>query len=127
MTTSITNEPLGAPTAQRDPASLAPGPRHDVASQGSDDQPVLSIRASVPADRAAEFVAAALGDIRAYIQEHHATVAGAPFSICRDSGGGTVDVEACWPLVDPVAGSNRIHSGTLPGSLIHSAPRRTFR
>jgi hypothetical protein len=126
MTTSITNEPLDAPTLGRNASSETPASRHDAAPRRSGNRPVLSIRASVPADRAAEFVAAALADIRAYIQEHHATVSGAPFSICRDSGGGTIDVEAGWPVVEPVAGTNRIHSGMLPGSLLHSSARPTF-
>jgi hypothetical protein len=127
MTTSIMNEPLGAPTVQRDPSSGTRVPRHDAAARSPDNQPILSIRASVPAERAAEFIAAALGDIRAYIHEHHAAVAGAPFSICRDSGGGTIDVEAGWPVVEPVAGTSRIHGGMLPGSLAPSPARPTFR
>jgi formate-dependent phosphoribosylglycinamide formyltransferase (GAR transformylase) len=82
-----------------------------------DEQPILSIRASVPKADASTFVAEALRDIRAFMQEHHLRAAGPPFSICRGRAD-EVDVEAGWPVTSrPVAGTSRIHAGSLPRSL----------
>jgi hypothetical protein len=83
----------------------------------SADQPVLSIRGSVPRAKADRFIAEALHDIRVFMREHDVTPAGPPFSICR-SRGSSLDVEAGWPTaVKPPAGSTRIHVGSLPRSL----------
>ena len=83
----------------------------------SDDQPVLSMRASVPRPEAESFIAGALHDVRVFMHEHHVTAAGPPFSICRPDGA-TVDIEAGWPTAaNPPAGTDRIHSGSLPRSL----------
>lgn len=81
------------------------------------DQPILSIRATVAADEAEAFIAAALHDIRVYLQEHDVAPAGPPFSICR-SRGESVDVEAGWPVVQALGGTSRIHSGAVPGSFV---------
>jgi hypothetical protein len=81
------------------------------------DQPVLSIRGSVPKAEAERFIAEALHDIRVFMQEHDVTPSGPPFSICRPRESG-LDVEAGWPTaVKPVGGSSRIHAGSLPRSL----------
>jgi hypothetical protein len=120
-TTATTTEPTDLP-------SLFSSSRVNTTRQTTgcrpDNQPVLSIRASVPPNRAAQFVAEALHDVRAYMQEHHATAAGPPFSICRRSGGADIDVEAGWPVVTAVASTNRIHSGALPDALLrrHATP-----
>lgn len=88
-----------------------------------DEQPILSIRACVPKADASTFVAEALRDIRAFMQEHHLRAAGPPFSICRGRAD-EVDVEAGWPVTGkPVGGTSRIHAGSLPRSLtgkVHS-------
>jgi hypothetical protein len=86
----------------------------------SDDQPVLSIRTSVPTEQAAATIAEALRDIRSYLEEHHETPTGPPFSICHAQED-AVDIEAGWPTVRPLGGSGRIHSGLLPRSLARIA------
>lgn len=80
------------------------------------DQPILSIRASVPKAEAPRFIAGALHDIRVFMQEHAVAAAGPPFSICRPRGS-DLDIEAGWPTTtEPLAGTSRIHNGTLPRS-----------
>jgi hypothetical protein len=111
MTTSSTIETIDA--LETETRRLHP-------SRSPGTQPTLSIRATVSKDDVSEFIAAALHDIRAYMEEHHATVAGPPFSICRGSGS-TFDVEAGWPVAQAIAGTSRIHSGTLPTALVRPA------
>lgn len=79
-------------------------------------QAVLSIRDTIPKAEAERFIAAALRDIRVFMQEQDVSPAGPPFSICREHGR-VLDVEAGWPTARPVAGTPRIHSGGLPRSL----------
>ena len=112
MTTTSVIESIDAlveTETRRLPLSRSPG-----------TQPTLSIRATVSKDDVSEFIATALHDIRTYMQEHHATVAGPPFSICRGSGS-TFDVEAGWPVEQAISGTSRIHSGTLPTALVRPA------
>jgi hypothetical protein len=80
------------------------------------EQPILSIRATVPEPEADSFVAEALHDVRVYMQEHDVAPAGPPFSIRRQRGD-EVDVEAGWPTAGLLAGTSRIHSGLVPHSL----------
>ena len=101
-------------------AAAPPGQRYTLRP---DDQPVLTLRASVPETEAERFIADALHDIRVFMQEHHVTAAGPPFSICRPHGT-TVDIEAGWPTAtNAPAGTSRIHSGSLPRSLTGPRPR----
>jgi hypothetical protein len=97
----------------------------DIATPGPHDQPVLSIRASVPETEAATFIADALHDVRVYMQEHHVQPAGPPFSICR-ARETQVDVEAGWPTAAPLAGTGRIHGGALPRSLLEPETGRSM-
>jgi hypothetical protein len=84
--------------------------------RGAPDRPVLSIRGRVPRAEVEGFIAEALHDIRVFMQEHDVTPSGPPFSICRPRGG-SIDVEAGWPaVVKPLAGTSRIHVGSLPSS-----------
>jgi hypothetical protein len=96
--------------------------RPEVASllDGAHERAVLTIRARVRAAAAHEFIAEALRDVRAYLEEHHARPIGPPFSICRACGRGELDVEAGWPITKPVPGTTRIHTGTLPTALARS-------
>ncbi len=94
-------------------AAPAVGQPHNVSSAS---QPILSIRATVPAAGAEEFIAEALHAVRAYMQEHHVRPVGPPFSICRPRGS-SVDVEAGWPTAKPLTGTGRIHGGALPAAL----------
>ncbi|HUZ16563.1 MAG TPA: hypothetical protein VMU72_10385 [Gaiellaceae bacterium] len=80
------------------------------------EQPILSIRATVPELEADAFTAEALHDVRVYMQEHDVAPAGPPFSIRRPRGD-EVDVEAGWPTAGPLSGTTRIHSGLIPRSL----------
>ncbi len=83
----------------------------------SDEQQVLSIRDLVPKEDAQRFIADALHDIRVFMQEHDLAPAGPPFSICRLRGD-DLDLEAGWPTATkPLAGTSRIHSGSLPRAL----------
>jgi hypothetical protein len=87
------------------------------AGRAAPDQPVLSVRGSVPKAEAERFIADALRDIRVFMQEHDVAPAGPPFTICRPRGS-CLDVEAGWPTaVKCLAGSSRIHAGLLPRSL----------
>lgn len=115
MPTTIEVEEGGA-TRFELPMRAASPTAHESGRQ-SHDQPILSIRASVPRAEAEVFIAQALQDIRAFMQEHHVPAAGPPFSICRPRGG-NLDIEAGWPTTGkPRAGTNRIHSGSLPRAL----------
>jgi hypothetical protein len=103
-------EPVSRRPAQAPAGRHRPTGRHD-------DQPILSIRGSVPRADAGRFIAEALRDIRVFMQEHHVSAAGPPFSICRPRGS-DVDIEAGWPIgAQRLAGTSRIHAGTLPRSL----------
>jgi len=83
----------------------------------TDDQPILSTRAVVPRPDAEAFIAASLHDIRVFMQEHHIAAAGPPFSVCRPRGG-DLDIEVGWPTATKaLAGTGRIHAGSLPRSL----------
>ncbi len=120
--------PTTTPHKERTATSTEPAPGAAARAVGrehagrTEDQPILSIRASVAAAEADAFIGSALEDIRVYMQEHDVTPAGPPFSICRPRGT-AVDVEAGWPTARPLAGSGRIHSGALPCLL--TGPRRT--
>jgi hypothetical protein len=106
--TPIRIEPQSAPAAR---------PARRASIRQADDQPILSIRASVPKEDSEKFIADALHDIRVFMQEHHVPAAGPPFSICR-SHGSKVDVEAGWPTIRTLVGTPRIHAGAIPRSLI---------
>lgn len=80
------------------------------------EQPILSIRATVPALEADAFTEEALHDVRVYMQEHDVAPAGPPFAIRRQRGD-DVDIEAGWPIAGPLTGTSRIHSGLVPRSL----------
>ncbi len=90
------------------------------------EQPILSVRATLPEEQADAFVAEALRDVRVYMQEHDVAPAGPPFSIVR-SCGSEVDVEAGWPTASLLSGTSRIHSGTVPRSLVGRRSAPTFR
>jgi hypothetical protein len=96
--------------------------RREIASllDSAHERSVVTIRAHIRADAVADFVADALRDIRAYLQEHHLRPNGPPFSISRAHGGDELDVEAGWPILQPVPGTSRIHTGTLPTALARS-------
>jgi hypothetical protein len=98
---------------------MCTSPRHE-RDPSAADQPILSIRASVPGADACGFIADALRDVRAFMQEHRIRAAGAPFSICRPHGA-AVDIEVGWPTAGPATGTGRIHAGSLPGSLARQA------
>ena len=115
ITNELENHMLTAvePAMRRLPPRAAAG--YDALSR--DEQPILSIRATVPKADASTFVAEALRDIRAFMQEHDLRAAGPPFSICRGRAD-EVDVEAGWPINrKPVRGTSRIHAGSVPRSL----------
>jgi hypothetical protein len=116
MTSTIAPEErvVTGPSARTAPA---PAIRHE-STVRPDDQPVLSIRASVPRHDADRFIGDALHDVRVFMQEHHLRSAGPPFSICRPRGN-DLDIEAGWPTtVKSLVGTSRIHSGLLPRSII---------
>lgn len=80
------------------------------------EQPILSIRGTVPEPEADAFAAEALHDVRVYMQEHGVAPAGPPLSIRRQRGD-EVDIDAGWPTASLLAGTSRIHSGLVPHSL----------
>ena len=99
---------VGEPTAHR---------RHRKPASPADAlQPVLTIRARVPADEASLFIRAALQEIRAHVKSHHVEVEGPPFAICHPAPQG-LDVEAGWP-VRRAPGNGRIQAGALPNGLV---------
>jgi hypothetical protein len=87
---------------------------------GAHERAVVTIRARVRADASDDFIAEALRDIRAYLQEHHTRPIGPPFAICQPCGSGQLDVEAGWPIPQPIPGTSRIHTGTVPTALARS-------
>ena len=96
---------------------LASEPAAPLARHKETAQPVLSVRASVRKSEARTFIAGALHDIRLFMHEHDVEPAGPPFSICTPHGR-DLDIEAGWPTLRPLIGTNRIHAGALPPSLI---------
>ena len=102
-------EPISTRRASPPAARPAPTPRPD-------EQPILSIRTSVAKGDAARFIAEALHDIRAFMQEHDIHPVGPPFSICV-ARGDDLEIEAGWPTTARLAGTTRIHAGLLPRGL----------
>jgi hypothetical protein len=103
-------------------AQASAAARHERIPQ-HDDQPILSIRDSVPEAEAEKFIADALHDIRVFMQEHDLRPAGPPFSLCR-ARGGNLDIEAGWPTAgQPHVGTSRVHGGSLPRSLTGALDR----
>ena len=80
-------------------------------------QPVLSIRARVPAAEAAAFTRVALGEVRRYIEDHHGEIEGPPFAIQHAESTTHVDLEVGWPTRH-LAPAGRIAAGALPVNLI---------
>jgi hypothetical protein len=102
----------------RNPVAARTIRRHDRTRTRHPGQPVLAIRARTSERHAAHFVHAALEEIHAFIHDHDLQPAGPPFTIVtRTPRPGTVDVEAAWPIDQPVAGTGRIHGATLPTTL----------
>jgi hypothetical protein len=119
MPTTTARDPDTTPGFELTPARTSPAlSGRDRPNQRPDGQPVLSVRATVPKADAGRFIAEALHDIRTFMHEHHLPAAGPPFSISRPHGH-NVDVETGWPTaVRPLAGTSRIHPGSLPRSYI---------
>jgi hypothetical protein len=104
-------------------AMFLPPMHRELGRQAAAGQPILSIRTRVDENDAARCIKDALKDIHTYMQEHHIDPAGPPFSICQPAGQHGIDVEAGWPLMRPVAGTGRIHGGSLPVMLLSSSTR----
>jgi effector-binding domain-containing protein len=91
------------------------------------EQPYMGIRASVPMDGIAAFIDESFPKVFAHVASNGASPAGAPFVrfnlIDMD---GELEMETCIPVADPLAGSDPIFAGTLPGgsyaTLIHTGP-----
>jgi hypothetical protein len=124
ISTGIPNRAL---PAGRNSGIAAGSPRHERPKTGSGAacRAVLTIRSRVREADAAAFVREALRDVRAYIEEHQLEVEGPPFSICRPTPSGDVDVEAGWPTRG-APGAGRIHSGELPTGLLRHAATRSW-
>jgi hypothetical protein len=93
---------------------------------GNRSQAVLAVRARTSERKAAEFVADALKEIHTFMHDHDLQPTGPPFTIVnRTPRPGTLDIEAGWPIDHPVAGTGRIHGGTLPTMMTgHSSRTR---
>lgn len=117
MPTTIELEQGVAATGFEPPPTRAESPVGRRHLLRPDDQSVLSIRVTVPETEAERFIAGALHDVRVFMQEHHVSPAGPPFSICLPRGS-NLDIEAGWPIAtNTIVGTSRIRSGSLPRSL----------
>jgi effector-binding domain-containing protein len=95
----------------------------EVVERSQEDAAV--VRARVPHDGIGAFIGTAFGEVMAAVGGHDGIV-GPPFarySLADESG---FEVEAGFPVADPVTPTGRVEAATLPGgtvaTLVHTGP-----
>jgi len=82
------------------------------------EQQVASIRAKVKISEIGQTLGVILPEVMGYVTESDAGIAGPPFSRYHSFGAATVDLEAGIPVANPIEGTDRIKSRTLPGGKV---------
>lgn len=75
----------------------------------------LGVRETVPEGLLPDFFGRAFAELGAFIGEHGAGFAGPPFARYFGVNPAAVDVEAVFPLVEPLEGEGDMHPVDLPG------------
>lgn len=81
------------------------------------ERPTLVMRAKLSTEEIPNWLGKAYGGVESVAAEHGATLVGPPFARYRalDDEFRTFDVEAGFPVAEPVEGSGDVQSSTLPG------------
>ena len=97
-----------------------------------DAQPMVGIRTKTPMARIGQVMGPLFGELHGYMQQNGRAPAGMPFAIyhCMEEGG-DVDLECGMPVAEPLAGTERIRAGELPGGTVatvtHTGPYDQLR
>ncbi len=96
-----------------------------------DAQPIVSIRTKTTMDKIGKVMGPLFGEVYGYIQQSGQAPAGMPFAIYHAMDGGSLDLECGMPVAAPVAGTDRIRAGELPGgtaaTVTHTGPYDDLR
>ena len=104
----------------------------EFATRQIDAQPMVGIRTQITMDRIAQVMGPLFGELHGYMQQNGRAPAGMPFAIyhCMEEGG-DVDLECGMPVAEPLAGTDRIRAGELPGGTVatvtHTGPYDQLR
>lgn len=89
-------------------------------------QPVAARRSRMPRSEVTEFFAVALEDVARYLEELGAEVSGPPFGRWFAFTESETEVEAGYPVLEPIEGDSDIATGELPGgrvvATVHEGP-----
>lgn len=96
-----------------------------------DAQPMVGIRTQITMDRIAQVMGPLFGELHGYMQQNGQAPAGMPFAIYHCLEGDAVDLECGMPVAEPLAGTERIRAGELPGGKVatvtHTGPYDDLR
>ena len=96
-----------------------------------DAQPMVGIRTQITMDRIAQVMGPLFGELHGYMQKNGRAPAGMPFAIYHCLEGDSVDLECGMPVAEPLAGTERIRAGELPGGKVatvtHTGPYDDLR
>lgn len=104
--------------AMKDPAKRTP---QAPAASGSfeivtvDEQPIASIRSTIPANEVSKHLAIMLGEILRHVTQSGSEMAGPPLSRYHGFTADTIDLEAAIPVKKAVPGEGRVKPASLPG------------
>jgi effector-binding domain-containing protein len=90
---------------------------YDIQSCTLPAQPTAAVWASLPADQIGQWLPGVYQEVMTYLAAEGITPAGPPFARLTFTGG-TVDVEAGFPVPVPVSGRGRVVPSTLPGGSV---------
>ena len=88
---------------------------YEVTVRETEPQPVASIRATIKPDEIGDKLGTLLSQIRQYLDEQGSIPTGPPFSRSHTYTAEAVDLEAGYPVKQPVDGDGRIAASQLPG------------
>jgi AraC family transcriptional regulator len=78
------------------------------------EQPIASIRLTIPAAEVSQNLAVMLPEILQYVTKSGAEMAGPPLSRYHGFTATEIDIEACIPVKKPIEGEGRVRGSTLP-------------
>jgi effector-binding domain-containing protein len=93
----------------------------DITLKEYEPEAAAVIRERVPMDQLTRFFDRAFSSIMAAAQKQGRQLAGPPFAKYYGMPTETVDVEAGFPLTEPIDDGNGVTSGTLPGGRVVEA------
>jgi effector-binding domain-containing protein len=88
---------------------------YEVTVRNVDAQPVASVRVTIKPAEIGDTLGGLLAQIRQYLQGQGIAPAGPPFSRSHTYSSEAVDLEAGYPVEQPVDGEGRIAASQLPG------------